>query len=171
MAEAYKDPTHLKLTAWDVAWNSNDLGWADKVTPKLDFITKEKKVGSLGNVPIGEWFLGMTGVVTAEFREIVLDLVQKMCPWWATGATMLTPAAGVDLYTYAQKLVLHPHDIAAGTLTDDLTLYKAVPLKPYAVERDGETPDKWAVDFKIFPDLSKLAALGLVYGYYGVAPT
>jgi len=170
MAKTYQDTTDLILSAYSVKWNSNDLGWVDKVEPKIELITKEKKVGSLGDVAIGEWFVGLKGVVSIEFREPCLDLAQKLMPWWSSGVINMSPAMSVDLYTYAQRLILHPREIAAGTLTNDLSFLKAVPHKPYQVNRDGNTPDVWALDFVLFPDLSKLATVGLVWGYVGDPP-
>jgi len=164
------DFTRLRLGNYDCTWNAVAMGAVDKVTPNLELITKEKKVGSLGNLVIGHWIIGLGGDITCEFREVDLTHFQKMMPWYVSGNIPLVPATWhKDLYDYAATLILHPNDLPAATLTQDVVLTKCVPMFKFP-DRDGENPDKPAVKFMFYPDRSQLTVAGapvLSYGTFG----
>ena len=166
------DFSRLRLGNYDVVWNSVFMGATDKVNPDFTLKLKEKKVGSLGDIVIGHWILGLEGKVTCEFREVDKTAMQKVMPWYTSGNIPLVPATWhKDLYDYAQTLILHPSDLAEATVDQDLAFTKTVPIyRP--MERDGETPDKIIIDFMLYPDRSQLTTGGapvLTYGNYGNA--
>jgi hypothetical protein len=178
MAESFPQATHLTERVWKASWyadgtNPTFLGWCDEINPNIKIVTRDIRVGSLNKVLVGKRVVGLEGVIQLQMREIHPDLVLKLMPWTDSSKRELSPAKVVDLYTYAQKLLLHPADLAESgqgvDLTHDLTLVKTVPCTPYRIARDGEKPDVWAVDFEIFPDRTKLP--DFYYGYMGAAPT
>jgi hypothetical protein len=166
------DPARLRLTNWSVKWATVDFGLVDRVTPNIELVTKEMKAGSIGDVKIGEWVIGLTGTITVELRELDVVTRQKLSPWWTTGSISLNPTTyHQDLYAYAALLTLHPLDVAAATHTQDLNLLKAVP-KFKEMEGDGNESNKIVAEFEFYPDRTQLLATTplLVYGYIGDPP-
>jgi hypothetical protein len=164
---AFNVPSQLRVCNWNVKWNNNDLGFVDKTQPMFKFKLKPIKVGSLGGITLGHRILGLAGSVRCEFLESVLDLWQKLMPWGAAGKWVLSPATVVDIYTYAQPLILHPTDIGAGTLTQDITVLKAVPKGAPKLARSGTGKDILVGEFIYFPDRALLATGVIRYGYKG----
>lgn len=169
--------TRLRLGNWDLRWTKaggvlHDFGAVDKVTPDIEIVTVPKKVGSVGDVELGEWIVALKGTIRAELREIDLTTLQKLMPWWTTGNISLIPATWhQDLYDYAGLLTLHPSDLPTATVTEDVHFLKAVPMfQPMA--RDGVAPDKLLATFKFYPDRAQLVAGAplLSYGHIGTAP-
>lgn len=166
------DLTKTRLGNYDPSWTAAGagsafaLGYVDRVTPDITIVTKEIKVGSIGNVVLGERIIAMTGVVRVECRELDLTAYQKLMPWYTSGSIPMIPSTiHKDLYDYAGLLTLHPTDVS-GT-SQDLSLVKAVPLI-MPMDRDGEADDQFIVDFHFFPDRAQLPTL--VYGYIGPVP-
>lgn len=169
-----KDPADLTLCAWDVSWNGVDLGYVDDVDPTgLEPILEEKKVGSLGDIVLGHWIIGLKGMIKSQHRQLPVTFYQAVSPWWSSGDIALTPALWhKDFYDYAQKLVLHPNHIAAGTKTLDITLLKAVPMfKP--PKRNNKPPELVEINWLLYPDRSQLVTSGSLiaaFGYIGAGP-
>jgi hypothetical protein len=158
------------VVSWGASGSQYSFGAVDKVTLQLPLKTKPIKVGSMGDIELGQRVIGIAdgAKVQIEARQIDLTFLQKMHPWWSSGSIAKTPAAAqVDLYTYAQLLTLHPNDVAAGTFTQDVNLLKAVPMLSDE-GRDGVGDGKDLVDFWIFPDRASFPTI--VYGYYGTPP-
>jgi hypothetical protein len=153
-----------RRTQYDVSWNSYDLGFLDDVKPELALKLDPIKIGSLGDVKLGDRILGLEdgAKVTVILRETIRASFQKMAPWASQTAGValdLTPPAGGDLYTYAQILLLHPRDQVAPitpTTSQDISLTKTVPLKAFELPRTGNDEDKWAVEFLVYPDRTQL---------------
>lgn len=165
--------TNLRRTNWDPTWSSTALGLQNKVNPDLKLMLDPITTGTTGKVILGYRIVGLEGKVSIVVRETTLALIRKLAaPWWSSGLVPLVPSAiNVDLYSYAALLTLHPHDLGAGTVTEDINLLKTVPVNAYHLERDGVKDDEWMVDFMVFPDRSLLEASPptLVYGYIGAA--
>lgn len=158
-----------RRTMYDVSWAAYDLGGLDDVKPDFALVLEAIKMGSTGNVKLGDRFVGLTddAKVTVVLRESVRATIQKLMPWAsqvAAAALVLTPGVNVDLYTYAQPLILHPRDRTGQTpaTNEDLSLLKTVPIKAVEIPRTGNAEDKWEVTFLIYPDRAQLPAL--VYG-------
>lgn len=152
-----------RRTQYDVSWNAYDLGFLDDVKPDLPLKLDPIKIGSLGDVKLGDRILGLEdgAKVTIVLREPIRLSFQKLAPWasQSAGAALdLTPPAGGDLYTYAQVLLLHPRDQTGLTpaTSQDISLTKTVPLKAFEIPRTGNDEDKWAVEFLIYPDRTQL---------------
>lgn len=159
--------SRTRLTNYTVTWNSVDLGAVDEIGVELEIGTKEIKVGSVGDAILGERVINMSGQITVDAREIDLDQLQDLMPWFTSGSIPLLPGTvHKDLYDYAQLLRLHPIDQGA-TVTQDLCFIKAVPVIGFP-EADGEEDNVLTVTFKLFPDRAQLPSL--VYGYVGNAP-
>jgi hypothetical protein len=160
------DLTRTRLYNYDVTWDSYAFGAVDEVAPDFEIKVKEIKIGSFGDVKVGERIIGLEGKIKVMAREIDITLLRKMLPWYTSGSVPLLPATvHKDLYDYAKLLTIHPIDIS-GT-TEDLTFLKAVPrFKP--MQRDGTKDDVVEVNFEIFPDRTQLPTL--VYGYVGASP-
>jgi hypothetical protein len=165
---------NLKLGAWDVTWGSFFAGAVDSVTPTIEMMLKEKRVGSLGPVDLGHWIMGLSGMIVTSHREITAEQYQALMPWWTSGSVPLLPQTfHKDLYDYAQLLKLHPNELSAGTTTLDLNLLKAVPKKVTPPDRNGDTPDVIKVEWAFYPDRSLLTTGSpvLAYGYVGAPPS
>lgn len=158
---------------YDVTWGTLDLGAVDAVKPDLKLKLAEKKVGSIGDIVVGHWIIGLEGTITVEAREVDLVQLQGLMPWYTSGSIPLTPATWhKDLYDYAAKLTIHPNDLPILTLTQDITLLKAVPMIRPA-ERDGVKPDVLNIEFSFYPDRAQLVTSGSLltaFGYIGAAP-
>src|SRR4051794_9003475 len=107
------DMANILLFDWDVTWGTFAHGGVDKVTPKLEYTRKPKKVGSAGDVELGAWIVGLTASIVVEHREMPKSFFQKIIPWNAgntnTASVPLFPATlNADEYSYAAQLVLHP---------------------------------------------------------------
>src|SRR4051812_25870099 len=120
---------NLRKFNYSAVWNGVDLGYtnATVIDPQLAFT--DKKVGSLNGVTLGAWTKGADPFVELEFSEITRTMMEKLSFWFAGSAGQaikLVPPLGIDIYTYAQLLVLHPSDLAAGVTSQDPNLLKAV---------------------------------------------
>jgi hypothetical protein len=166
--------SNIRRTAWDVTWNSVALGLVDEVNPDLKLMMEPITAGTFGKITLGHRIIGLEGKVSVVVREVILAKIKALAaPWWSTGSVPIAPETfNSDSYALAQLLTLHPHDVAAGTTDQDLTLVKTVPLQPYRVKRDGTKDDMWSVDFEVYPDRSQMEASPpkLVYGYIGPVP-
>jgi hypothetical protein len=157
-----------RLTNYDVTWNSVALGSVDKVTPDLKMKTVPIKVGSVGDVVLGERIIALEGTIKVEAREIDRAQYAALMPWSSTGSIPLLPATvHEDLYSYAEILTLHPIDLASAT-TEDITLIKAVPMVEF-FDSDGKKDNNALVTFSFYPDRTQLPTLA--YGYLGPAPS
>ena len=171
MAKTWPNPDDLKMTHWKPTFNSQYMGWVDNVSPELELIKKPIQVGSMGPAILGHWIVGLTGVIKIDFRETHLELFQRLAFGWTSGAIPLCPPVTTDDYTYAKLLNLHPGHLGADVFTDDLNLLKCAPGKPFCISRDGNTPDVYRAELVPYPDRSKFASVGLVYGWIGAVPT
>lgn len=150
---------NLRRFDYNCVWNSIDHGYVDAVMIDPQLAYSDKKVGSLGKVILGAWGDAGDPIVEVELREITRTLLEKMAYWFAGSAgqaVKLSPPAGVDIYTYAQLLTLHPTDIAGGTTSQDVTLLKAVPIWGMKLTVNGENDAVYKMRFRGFPDRSGL---------------
>jgi hypothetical protein len=150
----------VRFTNYDGTWNSVDLGGVDDVKIDLKLIFTPIKIGSAGNLKLDDRFegLGDDAHISLIVREVTLARIKSLCPWEdGSGTVDLTPPVGTNLYQYAHQLVLHPRDKGVAT-TEDVEVFKAVPVQSFQLPRDGVGPDKWEVIFNVYPDRAKLAA-------------
>lgn len=163
------NPNKLAITDWDVKWGTYGFGGVDKVTPDIKLVTKPKKVGSLGDVDLGAFIVGLSGSIKVEVREIDHTLYEQVVPWnngtVQTSVPLFVPSKPADLYDYAKVLVLHPSTLASNVTNLDVVLSKAVLLNSYPGERDGVNDDKNVFEFIFFPDRAQFP--NLVYGTIG----
>jgi hypothetical protein len=171
MAETYRDVTHLRRTSWDVSFNGAPLGFVDDVDPDIQIVTEDIGAGSVGDIPLGAWIVGLDGTIKVKFRESTADLWNALLCWNVGIPYLLSPSTAADLYDYAEALVLHPHDLAAEETDEDITLLKAAPNGPPGADRDGVSDDVLVGEFLFYPDRDVLAATEEIrYGYVGPAP-
>ena len=148
---------------YDVSWDTGtpvDLGGVDDVKPNFKLVWEALKCGSTGDVKLDDVFRGLSddSHISVIVREVQLTIIRKMVPWGgASGVINLCPPIGTRLMQYAKQLTLHPRDMGAVT-TEDVEIWKTVPVQSFALPRNGKDPDKWEVIFNIYPDLTKLAA-------------
>jgi hypothetical protein len=160
------DPADSRRTMFDVSWNGFDLGGLDDVKLDLTLKLDPIKIGSFGDVKLGDRILGYddNAKVTIVCRKTTRTNFQKMAPWasQSAGAALdLTPPTSGDLYSYAQALVLHPRDQTglSPATSQDLSLLKTVPLRAFELPRTGTDEDKWTIEFLIYPDRSQLPVI------------
>ena len=156
------DLSRTKVSDYDVKWGSYSLGFVDKVSPDLKLVTKVIKVGTLGDIMIGERIIGLQGGVKVEVRELDAGTLNALMPWSATAGSAtpgtsstsiaLVPAAfHTDLYDYAKQLTLHPTHLPASDVSQDMVLLKAVGHMSYLGERDGVKDNAMLIEFSFFP--------------------
>lgn len=161
------DITRTRVGNWDITWGSYFVGGVDKVMPKMQLKTKPIKVGSVGDVVLGQRVIELAGSIDAELRERDLVALRALMPWYNSGGSPHTlpivPAAiHKDLYDYAANLRLHPTD--AADATQDINLAFAVPMLT-PMSRDGVKDDFELASWIFFPDRAQLPTL--YYGYIG----
>jgi hypothetical protein len=161
-------------STYDLTWGSVFMGAADEVDPSgLEIETKEIKVGSMGQVPIGEWIIRLKGTLKAMLREIDIAQIQALMPWYTSGSIPLLPATfHKDMYAYAQILTVHPQDVS-GT-AEDITLLKAVPTFKKPKRKGDDEATALETEWRFWPDRAQLTTAGspvLAYGYIGPVPS
>jgi hypothetical protein len=161
---ATKTIEQTRRTDWDVKWDNIDLGLLDEVDPGDKISADEIKTGTTGKLVLGKRVFGVSGPIKVAVRQVAAAVIQQLQPWYPAAH----PPIGVDLYTYAKALVLHPHDLPAEDLTEDRTIFKAVPMTTYDIKRTGEKDDVWVIEFEQYPDRTRLlAGNATIYGYIG----
>jgi hypothetical protein len=169
------DATKLRRAGWNVKWGTTpfDFGFVDKVEPALDMKLDPITTGTTGKLILGYRFVGLEGTIKIQTRETTLSAFQKAAPWWSSGSVPVVPGAlHVDLYTYADVLTLHPSDLPAATVNQDLIMLKACPMNAFKLPRDNKNDDVYELSFCLFPDRTKLAQDPpvIAYGYIGTPP-
>ena len=164
-----------RITNWDVVWSSYSLGLVNEVQPDIKLITTPVTRGTTGKkVVLDDFVSAVDAKVKVKIPDIAAALIKELCPWIGSGAQYLAPSVpNTLLYQYAALLTLHPHDIAAATTTEDLSFPKAVPFSLFDLKRDGDKESDWEVEFKVYPDFTKLTAGTpiLCYAYLGPVPS
>jgi hypothetical protein len=154
------DVTQTRRSNYNVSWNSIDLGGVNKVDlSKLELLLEPVKIGSLGNMKLDDRFIGLKdeSIISVEIRQVTRTIIEKLVPWFSgsTGALVpLVPPVNTLIGTYAQILLLHPRDVA--DVSQDVKLYKTVPIQAFNLTRDGTKDDVWEIMFMIYPDITKL---------------
>lgn len=167
------NPYTPRRTSWDPTWNGWEMGTNMSATPDLKITLKPIKRGQTGDLILGHWITGMEGMISIECADMTRLLQEKMFPWFAGSAgvdsiPLLPSGLNVNLYSYAQELILHPHDGADAK--QDLHLIKAVPVSAVKLpKRDGIKDDLYNIDFYVYPDVSRIQASPpeVIYGYVG----
>lgn len=169
--------TQLRRTAYQVTWATSptptDFGFVDAVDPALDLKLDPITTGTTGKLILGWRVVGLEGTIKMQMRQTTLANFKVVMPWYVSGSVPLVPPTpNVDLYTYAAQLQLHPVDLAAATVTEDVYMLKAVPMQSFKLKRDGKGDDIYEVSWGFFPDRTKLALdpPQVVYGYIGTPP-
>lgn len=165
------DVSKFLLFDWNVKWGSFDFGAVDKVNPNLVLEMKEKKCGTMGAAVLGNWIVGLSGIIQIEARELDHTHFEKTIAWNSGSVTTSIPlfpsSFNADEYSYAQVLNLHPTHLASNVTNLDLNFIKAVPRLP-KLDADGENPNKNVIEFGFYPDRGQFP--NLVYGYLGPVP-
>jgi hypothetical protein len=178
------DLSRTGVSDYDVTWGAYVFGAVDKVDPSgMKIKTKPIKVGTLGDIMIGERIIGLEGTLKIEIREVDQVTLKALVPWAATAGQATPGSAAVsipiipatfhkDRYDYALPLKLHPTHLASSDTSQDMVLLKAVGNFVYLGDRDGVKDNALAAEFMFFPNRSDLTASPPLvnYGYYGVAP-
>jgi len=158
------DHTLIRRTNYDVSFKASSLGGLNKIDlSKLELLLAPVQAGTTGAMKLDDRVLGFTdgAQVTVQVREVTRVMIEKAFPWFTgttgTAAIELSPPINSLLNQYAGALVLHPHDLAVDVITQDIEFYKALPIQP-PISRDGMADDVWDLVFKIYPDVSKIAA-------------
>jgi hypothetical protein len=162
---------NARETNWDGKWATIPFGLINQVNPDLKLTLSPIKRGTTGKHVLGHFISALEGDVSVEIPAPSLTIIKAMTPWYSTGTQIffVPPAMNVNLYTFAQPLVLHPHDVDAADLTQDLTLVKAAPMSAFNLTRDGDKEEIWKLMFFPYPDFDQLVASPPVvsYGYLG----
>jgi hypothetical protein len=167
------DITRTRRTNWDASWKGQSLGLVDEVFPDIDLVLKPIRVGTLGPIDLDERVEALKCQVKIQVREIALAVFQQLCPWYGgTGSIPGVPLKpGQRLYEYAGALVLHPHDLPATDLSEDLNFVKAVPVTPPAkLKRDGTKEDVFEIVMHAYPDWGTLQAAEPELRYFYIGP-
>jgi hypothetical protein len=161
-----------RMTDWDVTWNSIALGTFNEVDPsKLKMTLEPITRGTTGKTILGHMVTGLEGTLTVQCMDVTSTLINDLQPWQTAGE-IIPSTPNQDLYSYAQVLTLHPHDVAAATHTEDLNFIKAVPISVIQLKRDGGKQDMLIAEFQLYPDRAQIVGTPpkVVYGYVGPIP-
>lgn len=175
------DLTRTQVSDYDVTWGAYIFGSVDKVTPALKILTKPIKVGTLGDIKLGDRIIGLDGTIKVECREADVVALKALTAWSATAGTASPGTVGVnlplipatfhdDLYNYAQALILHPTHLPATNTASDLKLLKAVPHISGLGERDGVKDNVMMVEFEFYPDRAGFSTSPPTVNYGQIGP-
>lgn len=160
---------NISVKPMNVTWNGVDLG-ATEGGLEVSFMQEsvELKADQYGAHIIDAFKVGC-GIEDITVTLLETDHVKISALFDPIGG-QFTPAAGTEVYgmgtgnnfslmsASAQKLVFHPTANGALVLGDDLAFWKAVPV-PGSLSYSGEDMSKATITFKIYPDLTKHAAV------------
>lgn len=153
---------NVKLGVCSVKFNNVDLGYT-KGGVEVDVSTTTKKVtvDQFGESEINEIITGRSIKVKVPLAETTLENLVAIMP----GATLVTDSidptkkrvdvtngVGTSLLALAQELRLHPTDLPAGDLSEDLVINKA--MTPGAMQFAYKVDDErvFNCEFTGYPD-------------------
>jgi hypothetical protein len=153
-----KDIGNTKIRVYDVSVGGADIGYCTVDSVQVAKTLKEIKLPHHMGQVMGHRLIGVAATVKVTFSEITRANLAKAFPWYA-GTTEVIPLAptalGVDLYTLAVAITLHPVD-KAGLLDEDIVLTKAVCVGPLDLKTDGESDAGITLEFYAYPDRAQL---------------
>ena len=165
--EAVKDPSNTAVRTYTVRMGATpeaavDVGCVDEpeLVSKPDL--KPITVSHFGSTRLGDRAVGREIHIKFKLREITLANLKRQMPWGSAEAGWaVCPPNGVDIYTYAQAVVLHPDD--AADASEDIIARKAAPVTGVNLKGDGEKDATIDFDLVCYPDRGLLPDLVDVY--------
>ncbi len=154
---------------YDITWGSIFMGAVDEVDPSgIEMETKIIKVvdgrrcpGRMDRRPKGD----DQGHDPGNRRDAVPELKTLVC----VGLIPMIPATfHADLYSYAQKLTLHPTDVS-GT-AEDITLLKSFPMFKFPKRKGDDEDTHIEAEWRFWPDRSQLVPGSLLLAYGTIGP-
>jgi hypothetical protein len=161
---------NVKVEPVNISWNAVDLGYIEgDIEVKWEENGVEVTAHQEGTNILDVIRTGKKVELTVVLKELSTTQLQTLLE--VQGGSK-TPGAGTKVSGWgssqdftgqladAQKLILHPLRVAAGTYTSDLFFWKAYPLLD-TLKYSGESLQNMSLTFRIFPDLSKDTAIRL----------
>lgn len=126
-----KDVTNIDIGIVDVYVDGTVIGHTKEgATVTIERDTVDLTVDDYGDTPVDVYERSLRIMIKTVIAEPTLANLKKALPSTTIdGATLEVGSSAGTLYSAtAVKLWLHKHDNAIGVVTDDLVVYKAVPI-------------------------------------------
>lgn len=170
--------SNVKIGVCSVTLGGVDLGHTkDGVSFKIDRKFKDLTVDQYGDTPVDFALTGQEVTVEVPLAEVTLDNLNVAVPEGAhaqagSGVTLkerlgIGTDSGYLLSADAKQLILHPTSKAAGDDTEDITLYKVVPVDAIALDYKIDAQRVVKVTFKAL--VSETYGSGRRLGHIGSA--
>lgn len=169
------DMDKAKVVRWDLYVAGVKQGWFED--PQLSRTLELAIVApsQYYKQAMGHRIMGVGLTLSVSLKEYRRSKLAMCCPWFAGDPAAdnipLAPTTlGVDMYDYAQQVVLHPRERASGAgylqggydSHEDIVLPKAVCLGDFSLTHtDDETPIP--LTWQVYPDRASLPAIVLAY--------
>jgi hypothetical protein len=152
-----KDIDETSQTIYEVSIDGTDVGYVDDIEVEIKYSTQPRMLQQIGKKQVlGHRLDGVEATVKGKFRQTGREQLKLFFPWCPTGPMAFSPVTlGVDLYSYAKEVILHPLYMGADA-TRDRIFNKAVIITGPKEKADGSDDD--ALEFQMFayPDRSEL---------------
>jgi hypothetical protein len=146
-----------------------NLGWVEEPTVETGLDLAPIVNSQLFKQELGDRVLGVKPTLAMKLMECTLANIRRAYPWHTgDGPIALAPTTlGGDLYAYAKAYAFHPRDKSSGAgygapdyvHTDDILVYKAVPVGPMTHAADGAKESAIPLKLKAYPDRSQLPSI------------
>lgn len=135
------DISNVKIGVCSVTYNGTDLGHTQGgVTVTYEPDIHETNVDKFGSTPAKVTLVGERLTATVPLAEATIANIQKAIPAASNDASKATIGGQVGDELTGALLVLHPTENDAGDLSENVTLYKAVPVStvelPFMVDEE-----------------------------------
>lgn len=171
VSQATITPTNIPLSPMQVTFNSVDLGATEggvMISPKAEYA--DILADQMGKTPLDKVVSGQTYSVKTILSEVKNKANWKVAFPYAyqvttsTGLIYFQSAIGTHLLALAQKLTLHPLEMAANDYSSDYTFWKAACIMANEVKYGPDKQTGLQVEWIIFPDTSVSPAKFFSYG-------
>jgi len=121
----------------------------------------DSTVDQYGNTPVKVTLLGERVEIVAPLAESTVENLARAIPHGqlvgagANKKLTIGRKAGHDMLQYAKKLVVHPVANPEDDLSDDATIYKALPAPEIECAFTAENERVYNVTFRGYPDLTR----------------
>jgi hypothetical protein len=162
------DASKIKMGVCSVTFDGTDLGHTKGgvvVTYEPDI--HETVVDRYGSTPVEMTLIGERLSAKVPLAEWAIATLQAIIPTASAGTTKTTLGGqvGDKLGALGGLLVLHPIANAVGTRTEDVVIYKAVPMSP--VEMKFMVDDERVMEVEFVGLIDETKADGTMLGLIG----
>lgn len=166
------NPVNITLTPVRVTWGGTDLGGTEGgVDVSIKYKMADVMVDQFGSTPLTSKVAGQEFTVKFILAETADHTKWKVAfpPSKLVGTSpnqinYFDMQIGDDQLARSQQLLLHPLDKVDADLSQDILMYKAVPISASEVKYGPDKQVGLSVEFKIYPDTSVIPAKMILHG-------